>query len=261
MLTACATLWCVPIFILLSGALLLDPQRSDTAGEFYRRRLWRIGIPFLFWCVFYLAYRKVVLGAPQSAMGAVRAMLAGTPFYHMHFLYILLGLYVFTPVFRVFVRHAEAGLLAVAAVGALACAAADEAVGSVIGGNSVSSAFARFVPFIGYYLAGYWLRERRLTRRGQALALAAAGLMAVLTAIALSPASGRLKPHLMFLYGWLGPTAVVMSLCVFLVLAAAFAQFRPAGPVAGSRPSASRRPRSASTSFIPCFCAWRGGPA
>jgi len=61
-LVSCATLWCVPIFILLSGALLLDPERSDTLGGFYRRRLGRIGIPFLFWCAFYLAYRKVVLG-------------------------------------------------------------------------------------------------------------------------------------------------------------------------------------------------------
>ena len=31
--------WAVPMFIMLSGALLLNHSREQTAGEFYRRRL------------------------------------------------------------------------------------------------------------------------------------------------------------------------------------------------------------------------------
>ena len=39
------TRWCVPVFFMLSGALLLAPGLHESAGRFYRRRAWRIGLP------------------------------------------------------------------------------------------------------------------------------------------------------------------------------------------------------------------------
>src|SRR5258708_1620893 len=44
----------VPLFIMLSGFLLLDKKKSYTIGEFYKKRLFKIGIPILIWpVVFY----------------------------------------------------------------------------------------------------------------------------------------------------------------------------------------------------------------
>src|SRR3954447_23076195 len=34
-----ASRWCVPVFVMVSGALLLDPRRTERPREFYRRRL------------------------------------------------------------------------------------------------------------------------------------------------------------------------------------------------------------------------------
>src|SRR3954464_13783280 len=39
--------WCVPVFIMLSGALLLDPDRHETPFHFYRKRFSRVVIPLL----------------------------------------------------------------------------------------------------------------------------------------------------------------------------------------------------------------------
>ena len=40
----------VPLFLLLTGALLLQPTKLDEPlGAFFRKRLARIGLPFLFW--------------------------------------------------------------------------------------------------------------------------------------------------------------------------------------------------------------------
>src|SRR4051794_9413182 len=41
------TWWAVPVFVMISGALLLDPARWTTGAHFYRRRLARIGWPLL----------------------------------------------------------------------------------------------------------------------------------------------------------------------------------------------------------------------
>src|SRR5947209_17248353 len=45
----CLTRWAVPCYIMLSGALLLDPARGETPRDFYRKRLARIGVPLVFW--------------------------------------------------------------------------------------------------------------------------------------------------------------------------------------------------------------------
>src|SRR5689334_4222130 len=97
--------WAVPLFVMLSGALLLDPQRRETPIEFYRKRFWRIGIPLVFWSLFYLLPGIAVDGFSSSALAEGGTKLAhGRPAYHMYFLFIIAGLYLLTPYLRVVVR-------------------------------------------------------------------------------------------------------------------------------------------------------------
>jgi len=45
--------WCVPTFVMISGALLLDPDKQEDLKTFYAKRLSRILIPILFWSAFF----------------------------------------------------------------------------------------------------------------------------------------------------------------------------------------------------------------
>lgn len=49
--------WAVPVFVMISGGLLLRPGRKEGALEFYKRRLWRIGIPSVVWIAAYFVFR------------------------------------------------------------------------------------------------------------------------------------------------------------------------------------------------------------
>ncbi|MDQ6971139.1 MAG: acyltransferase family protein, partial [Mariprofundaceae bacterium] len=40
-----AVRWCVPVFVMISGALLLDPAKHENLNTFYRKRFSRICIP------------------------------------------------------------------------------------------------------------------------------------------------------------------------------------------------------------------------
>src|SRR5947209_7774316 len=40
---------CVPLFIMISGALLLDPGKRENLSAFFRKRVTRVIIPFLAW--------------------------------------------------------------------------------------------------------------------------------------------------------------------------------------------------------------------
>jgi len=150
------TKWAVPVFVMLSGALLLEPRPAEPLAGFYRRRLSRVGVPLLFWSAFYLCLKGVgYLDEPERLRALPELLLQGRPFYHMFFLYVIVGLYLFTPMLRRFTANAGPGELGLAAALALGLAA-----GARLLGEAPGTALTLFVPYVGYYLAGRWLRER-----------------------------------------------------------------------------------------------------
>lgn len=102
---------CVPLFIMLAGALLLQPQKvGEPLGVFFKKRANRIALPFLFWGAAYFAWRFFVHGEALSAGSIVQGVLTG-PYVHFWFLYLLMGLYLITPVLRVVLAYAGRKIL------------------------------------------------------------------------------------------------------------------------------------------------------
>jgi len=146
----------IPVFVMISGALLLGDERQESALEFYKRRLYRVGIPLVFWTVIYLIVRQVVDDEHLTAGAIARLILTGDPYYHLWFLYMIAGLYLVTPVLRTFVRHAPQRdrIFAIVLILILANAYFQT---DVLLWNNRRSIFSMFIPFIGYYLCGYEL--------------------------------------------------------------------------------------------------------
>jgi len=63
-------------------------------------------LPFLFWGGAYFAWRVFVNGEVLTSGSILQGVLAG-PYFHFWFLYLLLGLYLFTPLLRVIVAYAD----------------------------------------------------------------------------------------------------------------------------------------------------------
>lgn len=97
----------VPLFVMLSGALLLQPAKlGEPLRVFFKKRLNRIGLPFLFWGVAYFAWRFFVYGEALTADSILQGVLNG-PYVHFWFFYLLVGLYLITPVLRVVVAYID----------------------------------------------------------------------------------------------------------------------------------------------------------
>ncbi len=95
----------VPLFVMLSGALLLQPAKlEEPLSVFFKKRLNRIGLPFLFWGAAYFAWRVFVNGETLTANTILEGILTG-PYFHFWFFYLLVGLYLLTPVLRVLVAY------------------------------------------------------------------------------------------------------------------------------------------------------------
>jgi surface polysaccharide O-acyltransferase-like enzyme len=150
-------LWAVPVFVMVSGALLLDDSRRETALVFYKKRLSRIGIPFVFWTLFYLVVRKVFDNEGLTVGYAIRLVLAGEPHWHMWFLYMIVGLYLITPALRCFIRNSSSGERIFTIVLIFILASSYSLVDMLFWRNQ-RTIFTLFIPYIGYYMCGYQLR-------------------------------------------------------------------------------------------------------
>ena len=147
---------CVPLFVMLSGALLLQPNKADEPLKvFFKKRLNRIGIPFLFWGAVYFVWQFYANGKPLTANFIVQGVLTG-PDYQFWFLYLLLGLYIVTPVLRVLIKHADwkilRYLIAVWFVGT-----AITPLMTLFGSYNLNANVFIFTGWLGYFVLGAYL--------------------------------------------------------------------------------------------------------
>ena len=93
---------CVPLFILLSGALLIP--KNDNYIKFFKKRFKSIFIPFLFWITFYSFLRLLIefFNNTQNTSLILKNLfgIGGYPYYHLWYVYLIVFLYLITPLLR-----------------------------------------------------------------------------------------------------------------------------------------------------------------
>jgi surface polysaccharide O-acyltransferase-like enzyme len=102
---------CVPLFVILSGALLLQPSKvNEPVKVFLKKRFNRIGWAFMFWTAAYFAWRYFANHEILTLNSIVQGLLSGA-YIHMWFLYLIAGLYLITPILRLVTAHGEQHIL------------------------------------------------------------------------------------------------------------------------------------------------------
>ena len=178
---------CVPLFVMITGALLL-PVRGDTS-TFYKKRIPRVFYPFLIWSVLYNLFPWItgLLGlnpqiildffpyageeVMQQSFSVSLEYILMIPFnfsilaVHMWYIYLLIGLYLYLPVFSAWVEKASerAKLMFLLAWGVtLLLPYYYQFVSNYLWGtcswNSFGMLYA-FAGFNGYLLLGHYLRK------------------------------------------------------------------------------------------------------
>lgn len=91
--------WCVPVFVMISGALFLDNDKQITIKDIYHKYILRIATAFLFWSIVYAIYNCSIA---KSFDDIVYKIMGG--YYHMWYLFMIAGLYMITPLLREITR-------------------------------------------------------------------------------------------------------------------------------------------------------------
>ena len=100
-----ATTFAVPCFMMLSGALLLEDEKNADYVFFYKKRFKSIGVPTVIFSVAYTIFsfglellQKIRGRGTEDFFRPIYNLLIGEPYYHMWYLFMLLGVYVMVPV-------------------------------------------------------------------------------------------------------------------------------------------------------------------
>lgn len=95
--------WCVPVFVMISGYLFLQPGKQLEIGKLYRKNCVRIllalfvfGVPFA-WMELFLVNRRFSLDMIYKGFWMV---CVGKSWSHLWYLYLILFLYIITPFVR-----------------------------------------------------------------------------------------------------------------------------------------------------------------
>ena len=180
--------WAVPVFVMISGALLLSSKAQLSPLAFYRRRARKILVPLLFWSVFYTWLRMATAPSAYDAAhgwwwNVLEPIVMGLPYHHLWFLYVIAGLYLAGPFLHVFVQASSPQLLRSFLVVGFLMATAFSVSTTLLGGNS-GPMFFLFPLYIPYFVAGYYLRTLSTSRPRLFVSVAVvAGCVALLSAL------------------------------------------------------------------------------
>lgn len=154
-------IFAVPVFVMLSGAMLLDPARFTGNAQFLRKRALRLLPPVVFWHLWYVALIVVVKDQELTLEQGLGRVLSGNLYTALYFFWIVLGLSIAAPVLIPFIRESGRKGALVAGVVASAIPALTLATMKLRGVNIgfVETTFSWWFPYLGLFLLGFALRS------------------------------------------------------------------------------------------------------
>ena len=210
--------WAVPVFVMISGALFLDPKRELPLKKLFGKYILRILLALIFWSAFYaVAYAGIYL------RGSLREVWDYFLQGHVHLWYLpmLIGLYLTAPVLRPMVRETKTGwyLVALAAFFAVLV----PTLAQIPGTGPLRGQFDRLalhlpLGYTGYFAAGSML-HRTQQKKSVRYTLYALGALATVAAIAVSGiGSARAGEIRTWLYNYFSPCVALQSAAIFVLL-------------------------------------------
>ena len=210
--------WAIPVFVMISGALLLDPGKNESLGLFYRKRFTRIIIPLFAWSAIYLYLDYIyaaTYGIQISKQQIFLNLLEGKPHFHLWFLYMIIGLYLFTPFFRLIIRNSSQRKLQILVLIMFLISAFSFIYTELLPG--IPPLFiTKFIPYIPYYFLGYLIRSTQY--KSSKITLIAIFLCSgVITAIGFYfSAQIRHASSGIYFHGYFSFAVIIMAACIMM---------------------------------------------
>lgn len=203
--------WAVPVFVMISGALYLNPHKEITTGLVLKKKIPRLLLAYVAWWLIY-----------ALAIVTVWCLIKKEPFqtewiaphYHLWFLPMLAGVFLLIPLLRPIAANEK--LLRYALVIWLCYLACSFAFVKEIKQITPLFAMNTIVGYAGYFLLGYFLSTLETSKR-QRIVIYILGILGALVtiggSIGLSAYTGAFNEKF---YAFLSLHVAMMSMALFV---------------------------------------------
>jgi surface polysaccharide O-acyltransferase-like enzyme len=208
--------WSVPVFVMVSGALLLG--KDEPLSMFFKKRASKIIIPFIFWTVFYELFTYRTQLEMFSVTAAIKNIYSGQAYYHLWFLYMIVGIYFATPLFRPIAQNTRILVYFVVIWFFMTL----ENVVFYFTSTHLGFKLGMFWGFTGYFLLGYLLAKHDITKKFRVL-IYIGGVIGMFITIFGTYYMTKTKGQLdIFWLDYLAPNTVFVSMAVFVFFKQSF---------------------------------------
>jgi surface polysaccharide O-acyltransferase-like enzyme len=209
----------VPLFVMLSGMLLLDPAKQESPKTFYLKRLNRVAIPVVAWFLISYIFKMLYFHQHPTFLSVLKDIISLNVYYHLYYLAIIVGLYLITPVLRVFISAASESMKKCFVIYSFSVVMIIVATNAVFRDSRLTTnIFNYFTLYVPYFIGGYYLSKISL-RNSQKITLFWGVVVFSLLTTILNYWQMRLSgPYGHYFYDHFSPNVVISSIFVFIFL-------------------------------------------
>ncbi|MDO4173755.1 MAG: acyltransferase family protein [Eubacteriales bacterium] len=200
--------WAAPMFVMLSGMFFLDSGWYISSRDMAQKYGLRVLISYIVWGV-------IAMVVNELTGGVLSGILSGSTFY-LNFLFVMIILYAFSPMMRIFTRSAQPRELWYFVLLGFVIGCVYPFFQIQLGTTRMVDYALMGVGYLAVFVAGWYLRTAFLTRKQVRIfyLLGGACLILTLRGIWLGASAFSSDPALMII----SPDAVLIAIALFLVV-------------------------------------------
>jgi len=219
----------VPLFVMLSGALMLDEAKNITK-EHYKRYILRLLLLLYSWSLIYAVIydliSPLVLGEEISVIQFLDTFFTG--YFHLWYLFMTLGLYLLTPLLRKVLKKENRGIIFPLLVIAIICRTAVPVLdfflvrytefGGFLPELASLAEFDMISEYLIYYVLGWYITNTELTLKKRTVIYISGFIGLLMTVACVSLFSTDAKRAYGVFYSSASINVLLYTLAVFVFL-------------------------------------------
>lgn len=207
----------VPIFVMVSGMFLLNPDKHVSCKDIYSKYILRIITAFISWSFLYAIYTNISNYDTFNKQEFIKSFIFGH--YHLWYLYMIVGLYIITPLLRKIVTDKKATeyFLLLSLIFTFILPITIKLFSLIDLDLFIKKFDLHFiVGYVGYYIGGYYINNYEFNKNKRNIIYIAGVLGLVCTYVfthILSLQTGKADSTF---YSYFSPNVMIVSIALFL---------------------------------------------
>jgi len=202
----------VPLFFMVSGVLFLN-KKDESLITFFRKRFLKIIIPLFAWSIIYILLRKYIAHQNINIIDSLLYALNKPVYYHLWFMYSIIGVYLMLPIVKVFNTYASKNIKYYYLVLWFISVAIIPLINSIYH-TEIETYMPIVVGYVGYFILGDLLKDLQVTKTIYYSSILIFIIATLITII--GTASGDTFTHIY--YDNFSVTTIMQSISMFIIL-------------------------------------------